>query len=57
MITLEICQKQPSDIITMTPRGTLGLSFVHIDQLMTLRLFTGYLAVMLQASWHTAEES
>ena len=46
MITLEICQKQPS-----------GLSFVHIDQLMTLRLFTGYLAVMLQASWHTAEES
>ena len=35
MIKLEICQKQPFDIIAMTPRGTLGLSFVHIDQLMT----------------------
>ena len=35
MIKLEICQKQSFDIITMTPRGTLGLRFVHIDQLMT----------------------
>ena len=35
MIKLEICQKHPFDIITMTPRGTLGLSFVHIEQLMT----------------------
>ena len=35
MIKLEICQKQIFDIIAMTPRGTLGLSFVHIDQLMT----------------------
>ena len=35
MMKLEICLKQPFDIITMTPRGTLGLSFVHIDQLMT----------------------
>ena len=35
MITLEICQKQPFDMMAMTPRGTLGLCFVHIDQLMT----------------------
>ena len=35
MITLEICQKQPFDIIAMTPRGTLGLCCVHIAQLMT----------------------
>ena len=35
MIKLEICQKQPFDIITMTPRGTLGLCCVHIAQLMT----------------------
>ena len=34
MITLEICQKQPFDIIAMTPRGTLGLCCVHIAQLM-----------------------
>ena len=32
---MEICQKQPFDIITMTSRGTLGLCCVHIDQLMT----------------------
>ena len=25
MIILNICQKQPFDIIAMTPRGTLGL--------------------------------
>ena len=25
MIILEICQKQPFDIVAMTPRGTLGL--------------------------------
>ena len=35
MITLEICQIQPFDIIAMTPRGTLGLCCVHIAQLMT----------------------
>ena len=35
MIKLEICQKQPFDIIAMTPRGTLGLCCVHIAQLMT----------------------
>ena len=34
MMTLGICQKQPFDIITMTPRGTLGLCCVHIAQLM-----------------------
>ena len=31
VIKLKICQKQAFDIITMTPRGTLGLCFVHID--------------------------
>ena len=35
MIILEICPKQPFDIIPMTPRGTLGLSCAHITQLMT----------------------
>ena len=35
MITLEIFQKQPFDIIAMTPIGTLGLCCVHIAQLMT----------------------
>ena len=35
MIILEICQKQPFDIIAMTPRGILGLCCVHIAQLMT----------------------
>ena len=35
LIILEICQKQPFDIIAMTPRGTLGLCYVHIAQLMT----------------------
>ena len=35
MIILEIFQQDPFDIITMTPRGTLGLCCVHIDQLMT----------------------
>ena len=35
MIPLAICQKQPFDIIAMTPRGTLGLCCVHIAQLMT----------------------
>ena len=35
MIILEICLKHPFDIIAMTPRGTLGLCFVHISQLMT----------------------
>ena len=32
---MEICQKQPFDIIVMTPRGTLGLCCVHIAQLVT----------------------
>ena len=35
MIVMEICQKQPFDIIAMTPRGTLGLCCVYIAQLMT----------------------
>ena len=35
MRRLEICQKEPFDIIAMTPRGTLGFCFVHIAQLMT----------------------
>ena len=35
MVILEIRQKQPFDIITMTPRGTLGLCCVHIAQLVT----------------------
>ena len=35
MITLEICQKQPFDIVGMSSRGTLGLCCVHIAQLMT----------------------
>ena len=35
LITLEICQKQPFDIIAMTPRGILGLCRFHIAQLMT----------------------
>ena len=35
MIILEICQKQPFDIIAMTPIGTLGLCCAHIAQLMT----------------------
>ena len=32
---MEICQWDPFDIITMTPRGILGLCCVHIAQLMT----------------------
>ena len=35
MVILEICQKQPFDIIAMTRRETLGLCYVHIPQLMT----------------------
>ena len=35
MITFETCQKQPFDIIAMTPRGTIGLCCVYIAQLMT----------------------
>ena len=35
MVILEICQKQPFNIMAMTPRGTLGLCFAHIAQLMT----------------------
>ena len=35
MVILEICQKQPFDIIAMTPRGTLGLCCVHVAQLVT----------------------
>ena len=47
MIILEICQKQPFNIIAMTPRGTLGLCWAHIVQLMThLGIYT--LRVTLQ---------
>ena len=35
MKILEICQKQPFDIIAITPEGTLGLCCVQITQLMT----------------------
>ena len=35
MVILEICQKEPFDIIAMIPRGTLGLCCAHIAQLMT----------------------
>ena len=35
MIKLEICQKQPFDIIAMTPSWTFGLCCVYITQLMT----------------------
>ena len=59
MVILEIYQKQPFDFIAMTPRGTLGLRCAHIAQLMTHPAGylpnTVYLAVMLQASWHTGE--
>ena len=35
MRILEICQKQPFDIIAMPPRGTLELCCIHIAQLVT----------------------
>ena len=35
MVILETYQKQPFDIIAMTPRETLGLRCAHIAQLMT----------------------
>ena len=35
IIILEICQKQPFDIIAMTSRGTLWLCCIRIAQLMT----------------------
>ena len=35
MIILKIYQKQPFDIIAMTPRVTVGLCCVHIAQLVT----------------------
>ena len=35
MVILETCQKQAFDIIAITPRGTLGLCYVPIPQLMT----------------------
>ena len=35
IIILEICQKQPFDIIAMTSRGTLWLWCIRIAQLMT----------------------
>ena len=34
MVILKICQKQPFDIIAMTPRATLGFCCAHIAQLM-----------------------
>ena len=58
MITFETCQKQPFDIIAMTPRGTIGLCCVHITQLMThpaVYTLSFTLPVMLQASSHTTE--
>ena len=35
MIILEICQKQPFDVIGITSRGNPGLCCVYIAQLMT----------------------
>ena len=35
MIILKICQKQPFNIIALTPKGALVLFCVHIAQLMT----------------------
>ena len=41
MIISEIYQKNPFDIIAMTPRGALGLCCVHIAQLVThLAIYT-----------------
>ena len=41
MVILEICQKQPFDIIAMTLRGILGFCCAHIAQLMTyLAIYT-----------------
>ena len=68
MIILEICQKQPLEIVAMAPRGTLGLCCFHIVQLMNYCLpciyvttlclhITVYLAVMLQPSWYIAEDN
>ena len=41
---MEICQKDPFDIIALTPRGTLGLCCVQIAQNneWLIRLFTQY---------------
>ena len=51
IIKLGICPKKPFDIITITPRGALGLTFVHIDQLMThpavYRLSRSYVTSLL----------
>ena len=41
MVILEICQKQPFDIIAMTLRGILWFCCAHIAQLMThLAIYT-----------------
>ena len=56
MIILEIWQKHPYDIIATTRRGTLMLcSHCPINDSSGCFHITVYFAVMLQASWHTAE--
>ena len=35
MVLLKVSQKQPFDIIGMTPRGTLGICCAYIAKLMT----------------------
>ena len=49
MRKFEICQKQPFNILAMSPRGTiLGLCCVHIAQLMTqLGVYTLLFALQL----------
>ena len=59
MTILDTCQKQPFDIIAMTPRGTLPwvlmCSHCPINDSSGYLHITIYLAVMLQASGHIAE--
>ena len=58
MITLEICQKQALDTIAMTPTGTLGLcSHYPINDTSECLHTIVYFAVMLKASWHSAQGS
>ena len=48
--------KHPFDNMAMIPKRALGLYCFHIVQLITHLAFlnsTVYLAVVLQASWHT----
>ena len=57
MIILEICQKQPFDIIAMTPRETLEFYCAHTAKLITHpAIYTlPFTLQLLQTSWYTAE--